>query len=140
MHPYLHKKFYSCKRWVLQTRYVPRFRPRNVSSDMFLGWSRNISSYVPRCHVAEEHKLYSSALLSVQSYIRQDIFLSYVPWFCSPATNICSSGFGRGTFVLFPVVYGRNKQKGSTLIEIWQNKIRSLRKYLRGWAKNMIGA
>jgi hypothetical protein len=24
------------------------FRPRNVSLDMFLGWSRNISSYVPR--------------------------------------------------------------------------------------------
>jgi hypothetical protein len=54
------------------------FRPRNVSSDMFLGWPRNISSYVPRCHVAEEHKLCYSALMSVQSYIHQDIFLSYV--------------------------------------------------------------
>jgi hypothetical protein len=30
--------------------------------------------------------------------------------------------------------------KGSSSIEIWQNKIRSLRRYLRGWAKNMNGS
>jgi hypothetical protein len=55
------------------------FGSRNVSSDMFLGWPRNISSYVPRCHMAEEHKLCSSAPMFMQSYVRQDIFLSYVP-------------------------------------------------------------
>jgi hypothetical protein len=33
------------------------FRLRNISSDMFLSWPRNISSYVPRCYVTEEHKL-----------------------------------------------------------------------------------
>jgi hypothetical protein len=60
-----------------KVRYVPQFRPRNVSSHMFLGWPRNISSYVPQCHVAEEHKLCSSALMSMQSYVCQDIFLSY---------------------------------------------------------------
>jgi exonuclease III len=31
------------------------------------------------------------------------------------------------------------ESQGSTSIEIWQNKIRSLRRYLRGWAKNMNG-
>jgi hypothetical protein len=35
---------------------------------------------------------------------------------------------------------GENERKGSTSLEIWQNKIRSLRKYLRGWAKNQNGA
>jgi hypothetical protein len=55
------------------------FEPRNVSSDMFLGWPRNISSYVPQCHMAEEYKLCSSAPMFMQSYVRQDIFLSYVP-------------------------------------------------------------
>jgi hypothetical protein len=103
-----------------KVRYVPRFWPRNVSShmfldfgprnvcsDMFLSWPRNISSYVPRCHVAEEHKLCSWASMSMQSYVRQDIFLSYVPQLaeehklCSSATNICSSVFGRGTFTCF---------------------------------------
>jgi hypothetical protein len=34
----------------------------------------------------------------------------------------------------------RNERKGSSSLEIWQNKIRSLRKYLRGWAKNQNGA
>jgi hypothetical protein len=29
------------------------------------------------------------------------------------------------------------ESKGNTSIEIWQNKIRSLRRYLRGWAKNI---
>jgi hypothetical protein len=100
--------------------YVPWFRPRNVSShmflgfgltnvssDMFLGWLRNISSDVHRCHMAMEHMLCSSAPMSMKSYVRQDIVLSYVPWFieehmlCSSATNICSSVFGRGTFVCF---------------------------------------
>jgi hypothetical protein len=33
----------------------------------------------------------------------------------------------------------QKKRKGSTSMEIWQNKIRSLRKYLRGW-KNQNGA
>jgi hypothetical protein len=28
---------------------------------------------------------------------------------------------------------------GKTAIEIWQNKIRNLRKFLRGWAKNLSG-
>jgi hypothetical protein len=30
----------------------------------------------------------------------------------------------------------RREKKGATCIEIWQNKLRYLRKYLRGWAKN----
>jgi hypothetical protein len=34
----------------------------------------------------------------------------------------------------------QKEMTGSTPMEIWQNKIRSLRKYLRGWAKNMNGA
>jgi hypothetical protein len=29
--------------------------------------------------------------------------------------------------------------KGSTSIEIWQNKIRTLRRYHRGWVKNING-
>ena len=29
--------------------------------------------------------------------------------------------------------------KGETPIEVWQNKIRHLRRYLRGWAKNQSG-
>jgi hypothetical protein len=31
-------------------------------------------------------------------------------------------------------------KKGSSPIELWQNKIRSLRQYLKGRAKNMSGA
>jgi hypothetical protein len=31
------------------------------------------------------------------------------------------------------------RKKGSTSLQIWQNKIRSLRRYLRGWAKNING-
>jgi hypothetical protein len=31
------------------------------------------------------------------------------------------------------------ESQGSTSIKIWQNKIRSLRRYLRGWTKNMNG-
>jgi hypothetical protein len=34
----------------------------------------------------------------------------------------------------------QRERKGSTSLEIWQNKIRSLRKYLRGWAKKQNGA
>jgi hypothetical protein len=30
-------------------------------------------------------------------------------------------------------------KRGETAIQIWQNKIRSLRQYLRGWAKNSAG-
>jgi hypothetical protein len=34
-----------------------------------------------------------------------------------------------------------NKEKrGETPIQKWQNKIRRLRQFLRGWAKNMSGA
>jgi hypothetical protein len=33
----------------------------------------------------------------------------------------------------------QHESHGSNSIEIWQNKIRSLRRYLRGWAKNMNG-
>jgi hypothetical protein len=75
-----------------KVRYVPRFWPRNisshmflgfasrnVSSHMFLGWPRNIRSYIPRWHMVEEHNLCSTAPMFVQSYVRQDIFLSYVP-------------------------------------------------------------
>jgi hypothetical protein len=68
---------------------------------MFIGWSRNISSYIPQCHVTDEHNLYSLAPMSVQSYIRQDIFISYVSWLThehklySTAINICFSVFGR---------------------------------------------
>jgi hypothetical protein len=29
--------------------------------------------------------------------------------------------------------------RGATSLEKWQNKIRNLRKYLRGWAKNASG-
>jgi hypothetical protein len=31
----------------------------------------------------------------------------------------------------------QKETKGSSSLEIWQNKIRALRRYLRGWAKNM---
>jgi hypothetical protein len=34
----------------------------------------------------------------------------------------------------------QKERKGSSLLEIWQNKIRSLRRYLRGWAKKQNGA
>jgi hypothetical protein len=34
----------------------------------------------------------------------------------------------------------QKETKGSSSLEIWQNKIRALRRYLRGWAKNMNGA
>jgi hypothetical protein len=34
----------------------------------------------------------------------------------------------------------QKERKGSSPLEIWQNKIRSLRRYLRGWAKNQNGA
>jgi hypothetical protein len=83
------------------------FLSRNVNSNMFFGWPRNISSYVPRCHVAEEHKLCSSAPMFMQSYVRQDIFLSYVPWLaeehklCSSTNNMYFSIFGQGTFTCF---------------------------------------
>ena len=30
-------------------------------------------------------------------------------------------------------------EQGSTLVERWQNKVRHLRQYLRGWAKNISG-
>jgi hypothetical protein len=60
---------------------------------MFLGWLRNISSYIPRCHVAEEHNLCSSAPIFVQSYIHQDMFISsYVPRYqVAEEYNLCSS-------------------------------------------------
>jgi hypothetical protein len=32
------------------------------------------------------------------------------------------------------------ENKGSSSLERWQNKIRHLRRYLRGWAKNAIGS
>jgi hypothetical protein len=54
--------------------YVPRFLT-NVSSVMSLGSLRNIRSYVPRCHVAEEHKLCLSAPMVRWVYIRPDTFL-----------------------------------------------------------------
>jgi exonuclease III len=34
----------------------------------------------------------------------------------------------------------QQENNGHTPLEIWQNKIRRLRKYLRGWSKNYIGA
>jgi hypothetical protein len=34
----------------------------------------------------------------------------------------------------------QRETKGSNSLERWQNKIRSLRRYLRGWAKNMNGS
>jgi hypothetical protein len=34
----------------------------------------------------------------------------------------------------------QTEKKGSNAMEIWQNKIRSLRRYLGGWAKNINGA
>jgi hypothetical protein len=55
------------------------FGLRNISLDMFLGWPRNISSYIPRFHVAEEYNLCSSTPMSVQSYVHEDIFISYIP-------------------------------------------------------------
>ena len=33
----------------------------------------------------------------------------------------------------------QQEKRGETAIQIWQNKIRSLRQYLRGWAKNSAG-
>jgi hypothetical protein len=117
-----HKFIYVPRFWAEECKvgYVPRFwrrnvrsdmflgfGPRNVSLHMFLGWPRNITSYVPWFHVAKEHNLCSSAPMSMQSYVHQDIFLSYVPRLaeehklCSSAINICSSVFGRGTFVYF---------------------------------------
>jgi hypothetical protein len=32
------------------------------------------------------------------------------------------------------------ERKGATSLQKWQNKIRMLRQFLRGWAKNMRGA
>jgi hypothetical protein len=75
--------------------------PKNVSLVTFLGWPRNISSYVPRCHVAKEHNLCSSASMSMWSYVRQDIFLSYVPRLAEEH-NILS--FLLRNIYLFPVV------------------------------------
>ena len=34
----------------------------------------------------------------------------------------------------------QKENKGETAIQIWQNKIRALRQYLRGWAKNSVGS
>jgi hypothetical protein len=34
----------------------------------------------------------------------------------------------------------QSKRKGTNAMEIWQNKIRLLRRYLRGWSKNLNGA
>jgi hypothetical protein len=34
----------------------------------------------------------------------------------------------------------QSEKRGSNAIEIWQNKIWALRRYLRGWAKNNNGA
>jgi hypothetical protein len=34
----------------------------------------------------------------------------------------------------------QSEKRGSNAIEIWQNKMRALRRYLRGWAKNNNGA
>jgi hypothetical protein len=42
---------------------------------MLLGSPRNIRTYVPRCHVAEEYNLYFLALTSMQTYVHQDMFL-----------------------------------------------------------------
>jgi hypothetical protein len=33
----------------------------------------------------------------------------------------------------------QRENRGTTSLEKWQNKIRNLRKYLRGWAKNASG-
>jgi hypothetical protein len=50
---------------------------------MFLGatWLRNISdisSYIPLCHVVEEHILSLSALMTKSAYVPQDTLLGYV--------------------------------------------------------------
>jgi hypothetical protein len=64
--------------------------PRNVSSVMFLGFPRNISSYVPWCHVSEEHNLCSSVLMSMRTYVRQDMFLGHKHMFLDFwLRNIC---------------------------------------------------
>jgi hypothetical protein len=34
----------------------------------------------------------------------------------------------------------QSKRRGTNAMEIWQNKIRLLRRYLRGWSKNLNGA
>jgi hypothetical protein len=43
---------------------------------------------------------------------------------------------------LFDVVseVWKKEKKGTTSMQRWQNKIRRLRQFLRGWAKNMNGA
>jgi hypothetical protein len=57
--------------------------PRNVSSVIFPDSPRIISSYVPLCHVAEEHNLCSSAPMSIRTYIHQDMFLGRKHMFIS---------------------------------------------------------
>jgi len=44
-----------------------------------------------------------------------------------------------GFFELVSDVWNK-ENKGSTSLQVWQNKIRKLRQFLRGWAKNMNGA
>jgi hypothetical protein len=43
-----------------------------------------------------------------------------------------------GFFYMVSFIWQQEK-RGETAIQIWQNKIRSLRQYLRGWAKNSAG-
>jgi hypothetical protein len=42
-------------------------------------------------------------------------------------------------FMSWWLTCGAKREKGSSAMEIWQNKIRFLRKYLRGWTKKMNG-
>ena len=44
-----------------------------------------------------------------------------------------------GFFELVSDVWNK-ENKGSTSLQVWQNKIRKLRQFLRGWAKNMNGS
>jgi hypothetical protein len=44
-----------------------------------------------------------------------------------------------GIFEVVSEVWNK-ETRGSTLMQRWQNKIRRLRQFLRGWAKNMNGA
>jgi hypothetical protein len=60
--------------------YVLQGTPRNIRGLCSSG-NELMFSYVPRCHVAEEHNLCLSAPMPQWAYVPRDTFLSYVLWF-----------------------------------------------------------
>jgi hypothetical protein len=81
--------------------YISRGTLRNIRDLCSSGFpeKRNLD-YVPRCHVVEEHTLYSSVLTFQQAYVPRDTFLDYVPRFSEEhnlffsTINICFLIFG----------------------------------------------